>query len=160
MPSIVYPCSILDGLTSRPRAAPTGTALACRLERLVVGQDVDGYDISSCVVVPIEGLRPTATKPRVSGAAANALRVLENAIIEYGEIVPASGNIPSNTRTISLVRWRNDFMAQSITDSDKPDTHSKAFRRCAEKLKSLGEIGVWNDRVWLIGQNRTSWTGH
>jgi hypothetical protein len=137
----------------------TGAVLASQIENVEVGYNGEGLLITSCVVRPIESVTPI-NKPRFSGATAHALRVLENAIIEYGEIVPATGNIPPNTRTISLIRWRQDFVAQSITDSDKPDTQSKAFRRCAEKLKSLNEIGVWNERVWLIGQKRTSWTGH
>jgi AAA domain len=58
----------------------------------------------------------------------------------------------SNTRTTTLVRWRDLCEAKMIADSEKPDSKRKAFVRASIKLQDLKIIGVWQDQVWVTGQ--------
>jgi hypothetical protein len=128
---------------------PAGDLIVSGLENVKVGVDEDGDPITSCVVQETQ----TAGKVdlKVRGAAKRALDALYDALLDLGEMVEA-GPIPSNTRTISIVRWREYCEAKTIADSDDPDSERKAFVRASKKLQDLQIIGVWNDRVWVAGQ--------
>lgn len=72
---------------------PTGDEIVSLLDQVEVGKDDDGDIITSCVI------RPSATasvkaKARVTGQAADALRVLQDTIMEAGVVPPANGQIP------------------------------------------------------------------
>jgi AAA domain len=126
----------------------TGETIVSRLEIVEVGIDEDGDRITSCVVVPAETCGKAAVQ--VKGAAKVALGALCEAILDHGEIVE-DGPIPPNTRTISVVRWREYCDAKTIADTDDPDSKRKAFVRASKKLQELQIIGVWKDRVWVSG---------
>jgi AAA domain len=126
----------------------TGEIIVSRLENVEVGIDKDGDPITSCVVVPAETYGKAAVQ--VKGAAKVALGALYAAILDRGEIVE-DGSIPPNTRTISVVRWRDYCDAKTIANTDDPDSKRKAFVRASQKLQELQIIGVWKDRVWVTG---------
>src|SRR5262249_10255736 len=128
---------------------PPGDSIVGRLESVEVGIDEDGDPITSCVVRASETCGKAGAK--VKGAAKVALDALYDAILDHGEIVE-DGPIPPNTRTISVVRWRQYCEAKTIADTDAPDSKRKAFVRASKRLQQLQIIGVWNDRVWYAGQ--------
>ena len=99
------------------------------------------------------GPEPTAEQAgpaakRITGKAAIALDLLKKAIEEAGEIPPANRRTPANVRAVRTSMWKRYCEQGSITDSDKPDTQDKAFRRAATTLQERGFIGVWGDWVW------------
>jgi hypothetical protein len=87
----------------------------------------------------------------VRGAAKIAPEALYEAIAEYGEVVSDS-HIPQNTRTTSVVRWRQYCEAKTIAETDNPDNKRRAFVRASKKLQALEIVGIWDDRVWVVGQ--------
>ncbi len=125
-----------------------------RLESVEIGIDDDGEPITSCVVVPAEKSE-TEAGPRLGGKAKIALDHLERAIEDAGELPPASNHIPRTKRVVRKALWRGYCEKGSLTDSDKPDSQTKAFNRAAEKLQELGIIGVWNDFVWVARTKQT-----
>ena len=127
-----------------------GAVIGSRLERVELGIDDDGDEMSSCVVVPAEAEKPVKTN--LPAAAKLALRALHEALADFGTLPPASNHIPSNTRTTTRTRWREYCDAKTVTDSTNPDSKRKAFVRAAEKLQELNFIGVWQDQVWVAGQ--------
>ena len=98
---------------------------------------------------------PGAIK-RITGKASIALDMLTRAIEEAGEIPPDNAHIPGNVRSVRTSLWKRYCEQGSITDSDKPDTQDKAFRRASERLQELGWIGVWDTWVWVARTNRTT----
>jgi hypothetical protein len=115
-----------------------------------VGKDHDGEPITSCIVLPAD-IGTTRADIKVPPPAKLALDVLNEAIAESGEVV-SGGSIPPQTRTVLLVRWREVCEAKMIAASEKPDSKYKAFVRASKRLQALKIIGVWNDRVWVVGQ--------
>ena len=93
---------------------------------------------------------------RITGKASIALDMLTRAIEDAGEIPPANSHIPGNVRSVRASMWKRYCEQGSITDSDKPDTQDKAFRRASERLQELGWIGVWDTWVWIARTNRTT----
>ncbi len=93
---------------------------------------------------------------KLTGPAKIALDLLAKAIDEAGEKPPASNHIPPDISVCPVSLWKRYCEAGSITVSDKPDSFDKAFKRAAERLQSLGFIGVWDDKVWVVRTWRTT----
>ena len=104
------------------------------------------YDLDLHVYVVDE--EATEDAKRITGKAAIALDLLKKAIEEAGEIPPANRRTPANVRAVRTSLWKGYCEQGSITDSDKPDTQDKTFRRAATTLQNRGFIGVWSDWVW------------
>jgi hypothetical protein len=135
-----------------------GAVLVSKLDNVTVGANRHGQDITSCVVVPVEGANIQTTQTRVPEPAKLAMRMLVETLADFGTFPPASNHIPPDTRTCTVEQWRQRCYATSIAESDKPDSKRKAFVRASKTLQAIGFIGVWNDQVWLAGhagQGRT-----
>jgi hypothetical protein len=128
-----------------------GATTVSRLEIVYLGPDDEGDLITSCIIVPVDG-EATTERSKLTGAAKTALELLRRAIVNEGEDAPPSNDIPPNTRTTTVDVWRGYCDAGMIAKSDKPDARRKAFVRSVERLQETGNIGIWNDRVWIIGQ--------
>jgi hypothetical protein len=120
--------------------------------------DDEGDPITSCVIVPVEG-EGFRQRPKLTDKAKEALDLLGEAVLDYGEKPPASTRIPPGQNYVVRVEhFRKHFYAGTINGDQKPDTKLKAFNRATQQLKKLGYIGVWNDLIWLTGhagQGRT-----
>jgi hypothetical protein len=124
-----------------------GDRVVSRLEQIEVGEDEDGEPITSCVAMPTDAgvIRPLPQSAKL------ALDALNEAMTESGEVV-SGASIPPQTRTVPVVRWREICEAKMIANSEKADSKYKAFVRASKHLQQAGIIGVWNDRVWVVGQ--------
>ncbi len=76
--------------------------------------------------------------------------MLKQAIDEAGEKPPTNKHIPPDILAVRTSLWKRFCRQGSISDSDKPDTMDKAFRRASSKLQELGFVGVWDDWVWVV----------
>jgi hypothetical protein len=129
-----------------------GEVIRSRLEMVELGLDDDGDPITSCVIVPADGSHLRGDKVKISPAARLALTMLAEAINDVGSIPSTSPRIPQNTRTIRTTDWRSYCYAGTISDSDNPDSKSRAFRRAANELQAAHIIGIWQEHVWIAGQ--------
>lgn len=130
-----------------------GEVLRSRLELVQLGVDDDGDPITSCVIRELEsGDNFGGTKGKVSPTARVALTMLAETINDMGSIPSATSRIPPGTRTARTIDWRSYCDAGTISDSDKPDSKSKAFRRAVSELQAAHIIGIWQDQVWIAGQ--------
>jgi hypothetical protein len=127
---------------------PQGAEIISSLEQVTVGVDEDRDTITSCVIRPTEA-SPVRAKSKVTGRAAIALRILQNTIIEAGEVPPVNSQIPPNTRTISEKTWRANCYAGMSQDDTSQATLQRAFVRASNTLQVRNIIGKWGDHVWL-----------
>ncbi len=114
-----------------------------------VGVDEDGDPIKSCVLVEAEATGVSERRP-VTGKAKIALDLLKKAIAAAGEDPPETPYIPRGVKVVPLSLWRRYCDQGNLVDGDKPDTFKKAYTRSKDRLRSDGNIGIWNERVWLI----------
>jgi len=128
---------------------PEGVEITSSLEQVTVGTDDDGDAITSCVIRPADALASKA-KETITGPAAIALRILQDTIIDAGEVPPANSHIPPNTRTIAEKTWRANCYAGMTTDETTQTARQKAFVRASNRLQERNLIGKWEDQVWLI----------
>ncbi len=135
----------------RAKDGPEGDEICSRLEAMEVGVDEDGTPITSCVIVPADKEAGTPQR-KVSGQAKVALDLLGRAIVDAGEIPPASNHIPGQIHVVPLTLWRQYCYEGLIGDRDNRDTIRQAFNRNSKKLQELGVVGTWQDWVWTTGQ--------
>jgi hypothetical protein len=128
---------------------PQGDEIVSRLEHVIVGTDDDGDAITSCVIQPAEG-GAAKGKERITGPAAIALRILQDTISDTGEVPPANGHVPPNTRTIAEKTWRANCYAGMSTDDTTQTARQKAFVRASNRLQERNLIGKWGELVWLV----------
>lgn len=125
---------------AKQRDGQDGLQFGFRLEVVEIGRDEDGDPVTSCVAVASDAVsRPVK---RITGAASIALRLLHNAIIEAGEVPPASTHIPPSIRAVRMDLWRRYCDAGQVSEGDTQDAKRKAFKRAAVRLQELGAIGV------------------
>lgn len=113
--------------------------------------EIAGTEAETSCIVSIQTWQTAATsKPiKLSSQMRIALRALEEAISERGEIPPASTQLNRTKRVVREPLWREACRRLQITETDKPDTKNKAFKRAAEKLQSANIIGFYDGWVWI-----------
>lgn len=130
----------------------TGATTRSTLKVVEVGTDEDGDTITSCVIETADdGVAPAKKKAAsATGAAKVVLDLLRRALGDEGKPPPASSHIPRGTKAVVPVDlWRRYAYDGSVADSDKRDSHKKAFARAVTKLQAAGIVGIWGGYAWL-----------
>jgi hypothetical protein len=130
---------------------PEGDVVSSRLKVVNVGKDVDGDELTSCVIEPVENAvvsNKDRKKKRMPNAAMIALDALMDAISELGEPAPASNHIPANVRVVSLRHWRDFSYRRGISDGEVR-AKQQAFKRAKEYLIAAKQVSMWDDHVWI-----------
>jgi hypothetical protein len=133
---------------------PQGDEFASRLEVVEIGLDDDGDKITSCVIVPVEGLAPQKERPKkLPAAAAKALKALHEVIDDAGTVPPHD----PNTKAVTLdqwrahsYQWRAHSYKRGLCSSGEPDTKKHAFRRAFDYLVENHRIAISEPYVWPL----------
>ena len=141
---------IITAKVEHMKDSEAGATALSRLESVDLGSDDDGDPITSCVVVPVEGEKPSGKRRNVSGAAKIALDLLKRALADDGQKAPANNHIPAGVVTCSVELWRRYCYGGTVAESEDRDTKRQAFHRASKRLQEFGIIGVWQDHVWLV----------
>lgn len=115
------------------KEAEDGAKKLFRLKPIVIGQDEDGADITSCIVEPLDRATVSNAEDKpLSGALQRALESLDKAIGNEGGI------------SVHVDAWRPHFYAGH--EADSTEAKQKAFQRARKELIDRGKISVFNDR--------------
>jgi hypothetical protein len=130
---------------------PQGEEFASRLEVVEIGTDDDGDKITSCVIVPVEGLAPRKEKPKkLPAAAAKALKALHEIIDDAGIIPPHDSYIPPGMRAVTVDQWRDHTFKRGISGSGEMKSKQQAFRRAFDQLAENHRIAISEPYVWPL----------
>lgn len=130
------------------RDGPKGEILTSRLKPVVVGQDEDGDDISSCVVVESN---PVANSGLIGKRrASEALACLEKLIEEHG-CRPKGRSLPKKVKAVPMKSWRIECKNRKIGESPTSsyETAKKARNRARAALIKRGIVLEAGDYVYL-----------
>jgi hypothetical protein len=119
---------IITATVEHMKDAEAGTKLACKLERVELGNDTEGDPLSSCVIVPAA---TPDTGQKLSKGTQFALDVLKDLIDECGVPLSVDG-VPSGTRGVEQKTWRETFIKKHTGETH--DGRKKAFNRAIEEL--------------------------
>jgi hypothetical protein len=125
--------------------AEAGAVITSTLERVELGKDTDGDEISSCVIAEAE----TAAKgPKLNKTGKLGFDVLTRLLKSEGEAAPANFDLPADSKVVKQAAWREEFY--KVHPADKTGTKQKAFVRVhadlyeAHLVQYLGEFAFLN----------------
>jgi hypothetical protein len=128
-----------------------GEGVAFALESVLLHEDQFGPTTAPVVVSAAAEGRPTSRNTsRLSNSRKIALSALHEAIVEVGEIPPASNHIPAGIRAVPMSGWRRQAYQRGISGSSEERARQQAFKRASEALLAVGLIGTWDGLVWLL----------
>ncbi len=128
---------------------PEGEETASRLTVIKVGVDEDGEPITSCII-EATAAAPQTRRKTLGGQAGIAFRLLQNALADKGERPPDNINFPTSRRVVLLSLWRAYCQKGGLVEGDTEEAFKKAWQRVRERLLSVGFIGIWDQRVWIV----------
>ena len=125
-----------------------------RLRKVEVGADEDGDAVTSLVVEVLEEAKHFETSKKrdragIKGQKAEFIKAVNMALDAFGELPPASLNIPPRTKAVSrksLMRYAEGLGFLS----EKDDRNRRStLDRLIRGLCGDGHLGQWQDWVWL-----------
>ena len=132
-----------------------GWKMGFTLKSVVLGQDEDGEDVTTCVTQPDQPSEATTAKgkgPNLSATQRLAYNELLATIEAAGVAVPR--DIPDDQlnrmrvgKVAARAVWRERWMAIQGAEMST-DSASATFRRAVTDLINKGLVGAWNDHVW------------
>ena len=120
------------------------------LEKVLLGHDDDGDEVSSCVAIPADpaDVPKEAGNKKLPDGLKVALDALTRALGDEGKVPPPCDHIPAGVPVVSESLWRQYHY--EMRGNDSPDAKQKAHVRAREGLQGRLLIGVWNGQVWKI----------
>jgi hypothetical protein len=138
---------------------PQGAVIGSKLLVVELGEDQDGDQITSCVVVPVQ----ITAVPERGGKTTKALKAFRDAFGEaldtHGKIIQVHGDGPK-VRAVDLQRVRDEFCrryANGEPDLQKRrNTTNTAFRRTINNLPPQFATEARDDHelIWLVTPER------
>jgi hypothetical protein len=127
------------------------------LERIVLGEDDDGDEVTSCVVKPCDGESPGRQKRIKPGSIpAKALNELHQLVLEeQGALAKGHARAPDGVRLVPLQTWREACRRKRLSTGEV-DRENRAFLRAVDALTDADWIGEFDDAVWLLGGQHRS----
>jgi hypothetical protein len=125
--------------------APDGDEIISRLDVVELGEDERGNKITTCVIVPVEGLGLRQKAKPLPDQVERAKRALANMICDHGE---ENANMPAGFRGVTEETWRQECYRLGIGGPHQ-DSMRKAFGRNKEGLTRLEIVGTSRGWYWL-----------
>jgi hypothetical protein len=117
-----------------------------------IGSDDDGKPLTSCVIGPAQDEIERAGPGRLPTSQAKFLKVLDDAILHYGGVLPSCVNGPTNTRGVEWTHFARLYAA--VSGDRDPETVRKARHRAGEALFAADLIGRDDPWIWLSDKGR------
>jgi hypothetical protein len=131
----------------KAKDGPDGEERAFRLRQVVLGQDEDGDDITTCLIEPTEA--PPAKVKKPAGQMGLALDILADLLARQGRVPPVSEHVPTGVPCVRIQDWRQHAYDRAFTEA-KPDAQRKAFDRASRDLIAQRHVGKWEGLVWMV----------
>ena len=129
-----------------------GLARRFVLRQVTLGKDIDGEDVTSCVVSPVAGAqqdRPRVVPPGYANLAPNnmvLMKALQRAINERGREPPDEIKAARGVRAVEVGDWIDAFVEIRFQDDPADKDGRKLRGRCKKAVeRACGEYG-WADR--------------
>jgi hypothetical protein len=134
---------------------PEGAVITSRLEAVDLGEDQDGDQITSCVVLPVDDAEQ-ATAPvkpiaKLAPSLKIALTALGEAILDSG-VDNATPRCPTGLKAVPEKLWR-EYAYKSGISSGGNRAQQKAFKDATTKLVASRIVGTWDGWYWLVREN-------
>ena len=153
---------IREATVTKQKDGEDGASIRFVLRKEVIGQDSDGEEVSSCVIVPPGSFDQVDTtldpSIKLSSQCETLLRAIHKAIDDHGEPPPANIKVARSVRVVEWSRVREVFEVMTFEGDDEPDQQKRAakirqaMKRHGETLMSRQIIGRSSPYIWLTGK--------
>jgi len=150
---------IITARVEHMKESEAGAVFSSKLEPVDLGNDEDGDEITSCVIIES---KPAATMPQLTKAQQLAYDALQRAIKDEGVEVKAGSEmankgVPVGQRACLSESWRQQFY--DLHGAKKPETKRQALFRATldlEEQKLIALVGKAGETqyVWLLTDQR------
>jgi hypothetical protein len=123
-----------------------GDTMALRLKPVQVGQDEDGEEITSCIVMPVEAddARVSKKRAKLSDKAELARRALVDLVADEGKPAPAAWKLPGDIKVVPVDAWRKTMKRKGVAGD------RRKFWGLKDGLKRKGFVGEQDGQVWIV----------
>lgn len=136
--------------TLKHKDGPVGHHLDFKLHPIPIGQDDEGYPITSCVVLSIEpDNSPREAGYSLKGPAKIAWQALTQSLLDDGE-KRVHSNIPNNATVVDYKKWRRRCMESGLVLTEDEEEFHKVFKRVGQTLREKNLIAVQSPWVWKV----------
>ena len=129
----------------KQRELAKGDVFGFQLDVVVLGQNQYGEDVTTCLVVPNDGVAINRKPRKQSDSERIGLEALEAALAKHGAYLPRSPEYPPDQWATTQEKWRTEFYQRVGKDANYARTY---FRRATTQLVADGVIRQRNDYVW------------
>lgn len=134
---------VIEAKATKQRDMQGGRVFTYELREVVLGQDQDGDDVTTCVVEPCA---PAVKTPQLSGNETIAMQALDDAIAHAGAV--KSGDLfPDNRKCVSVDEWR-EFCRRHALGGGEGSGFRNAYARASKSLHEKGSIRIVDGHVW------------
>ncbi len=136
----------------KQRDLPKGQKFGFRLDKVTLGQNEHGEDVTTCLVAEAEGVPiARATRPVRPTAHDAALAELTRAIMDNGKIPPPSENIPPNVEAVTSEMWRTYCYGLHKPEAT-PEAKRQAFNRATKLLTDGCRVQTGDGWLWIVAK--------
>tara|TARA_R110002074_G_scaffold181694_1_gene346391 strand:+ start:2769 stop:3863 length:1095 start_codon:yes stop_codon:yes gene_type:complete len=135
---------IISVVVDAMRDGPDGATYYSRFEKVVVGTDRDGDEITSCIIVdavPTE-VEEGERRPKLMPQAAKAFNVLKELIAEEGEPPPKESDLPRGVNGVGRKRWREACKSNALAGGSGDEAFKKAWMRARGALEEKNLVRI------------------
>jgi hypothetical protein len=136
---------IIMAEVKKQRDGKTGEKFYFELKPVSIGQDSDGDEISSCVLLNTD---ETPRRRKISPQRKRALGFIRDCIIDKGQKRFIRGTMPEML-CITLEEARKALELGNISTSDKPDNVRRSISRIIDDLNNQSITASYNDYIWI-----------
>jgi hypothetical protein len=111
------------------------------LQVVSLGEDEDGDELASCVVVEVDAPPSTAKEdgPNLTSKQKTVLQCLATALADHGEEPPLAPDIPRKVRVARFARWE-EAVLRYLPSKDEPWRRKADFKRTVQALQAKGLV--------------------
>lgn len=137
---------IIEAKATKQRDMQAGSTFRYRLRQVILGQDRDGDEVTTCVVErAAEGEEPR--RATVKGKAELALQALQTATEKHG--VTRQGSDYPQCRSVTTEQWKEACELHGLYENVSPASERKTFSQAKEALLKKGLVRCFGDVWWL-----------
>lgn len=139
--------NIVTGEIKKQRDGRTDERFSFEFKIINLGQDEDGDWITSCVLIPAEGIGRKVKK--LSGQKGRAFNILCHCVQNRGKERTVKEGSPPVT-CVKIDEFRDALKNGNITSAEKPDDIRRTIGRLINELNELRFSDTYGDYVWLV----------
>lgn len=164
-----------SGTVLKVKDGPSGDRFGFELKRLVLGEDADGDEITTCVIVERDAPEApkVGRKPTVKQANAQLLSAAFNRVLERLPVRIAAEGAPEGTMGIRVSDLQKEALIMGLGPPEPDlagldaaerakatkgwrDHRNKTFTRALEELRAAGGWRIENAYIWPLKRNERS----